>query len=425
MALSKAKIDKSGRILSGNLVVSDEQALEYEEYFDEYRKEHLPLLTATTLEIQSWLVNYSKGYYIAQRLKRKPQIIRKLNRLSVRLTQLQDIGGLRIIVDTNNDVNDLQRFLIEKIESNKDISLVRVTDYRPVGREDTGYRALHIILSVAGYKLELQIRSKIQHYWAEGIERTSVIYGYYLKESEGSNVVISYFKSLSAIFNEIECAREPSAQQKLALDRARDMAKEEIDTSPRRNVLSSYVDEGVIKALVEKESRNKNKDSFNNWILIFDWNTGCFVDWKVISRDPDEAIITYVENEKLYPSIEGFEVVMIGSSDIATVRETHRHYFGIDSYEEVLESLDSSIINLSKRMDLDTGSRQILLCLVMKKYWTKKIAIETLKNHFCKNNLTFEHSLETLIEKGYVLKQGNQGPITLNIAKKNEIEACL
>ncbi|WP_300882793.1 RelA/SpoT domain-containing protein [uncultured Desulfovibrio sp.] len=409
MPVSKSKVDKSGYILSESIKVDEYIYLEFEEYFDEYRKEHLPVLTSTTLEIQDWLSTFSKGYYIAQRLKRKPQIIRKLKRLSVRLTQLQDIGGLRIIVDTNKDVNELLSFLKNKVDQSEHIQIHRITDYREHGR-DTGYRALHVILSVDRYKLELQIRSKIQHYWAESIERTSIVYGYYLKESEGSNIVLDYFQNLAKIFNEIEAGRKPAPAHKIALDKARDSAIKVIESSDKKSILNAHVDEGVIKTLVEKESKNRNQDRFNNWILILDWNTGCFVDWKVISRNPDEAIRAYVETEKLYPNNDGFEVVMIGSSDISTVRETH--------------SLDDSIVSLSKRMDLDTGARDILLCMVGKKYWSKKISIDTLKNHYCRNVLTFEHSLQSLIDKGYIIKH-SQGPVSLNIAKKNEIESCL
>lgn len=423
MPVSKSKVDKSGYILSEAIKVDEYTYLEFEEYFDEYRKEHLPVLTSTTLEIQGWLSNFNKGYYIAQRLKRKPQIIRKLKRLSVRLTQLQDIGGLRIIVDTNKDVNELLSFLKKKVDQSEHIQIHRITDYREHGR-DTGYRALHVILSVNGYKLELQIRSKIQHYWAESIERTSIIYGYYLKESEGSNIVLDYFQNLAKIFNEIEAGRKPSPAHKIALDRARDSAIRVIESSDKKSIFNAHIDEGVIKTLVEKENKNRNQDKFNNWILILDWNTGCFVDWKVISRNPDEAIKAYVETEKFYPNNNGFEVVMIGSSDISTVRETHSHYFGIDTYEDALESFNDSIVSLSKRMDLDTGAHYILLCMVGKKYWSKKISIDTLKNHYCRNVLTFEKSLQSLIDKGYIIKH-SQGPVSLNIAKKNEIESCL
>ncbi|HGH6232230.1 TPA: RelA/SpoT domain-containing protein, partial [Neisseria meningitidis] len=128
----------------------------------------------TTIDIQNILREYIGEYYIAQRLKRKPQIIRKLNRLSVRLTQLQDIGGCRIIVPTNRDVDKIYKFLSSK-KDNLDFLIKKVTDYREKGRDDSGYRALHIIIERENLNFELQIRSRIQHYWAESIEKTSVV----------------------------------------------------------------------------------------------------------------------------------------------------------------------------------------------------------------------------------------------------------
>jgi len=103
MKISNARVDKAGQALAKDIVDDEEEYFELEDVFDEYRKSHLQPLTETTLELQQWLNSYGSSYYIAQRLKRKPQILRKLKRLSVRLTQLQDVGGCRIIVDTNNN----------------------------------------------------------------------------------------------------------------------------------------------------------------------------------------------------------------------------------------------------------------------------------------------------------------------------------
>lgn len=109
--ISRNQVDKAGAILTGSKIVSDEDFIKYEDIFDEYRKEHLPILTKITLNIQSLLTSAGKNFYIAQRLKRKPRIIAKLQRLSTRLSQLQDIGGLRIIVPQNKDVDNIYNFL--------------------------------------------------------------------------------------------------------------------------------------------------------------------------------------------------------------------------------------------------------------------------------------------------------------------------
>lgn len=421
-SMSKASIDKAGRALASP--ESDMDNTEHEHIFDEYRKSHLQPLSETTLELQHWLSAYGSRYYIAHRLKRKPQIIRKLRRLSVRLTQLQDIGGCRIIVEKNRDVDKLLAYLENKVTEQQHLEIARVTDYRQRGRDESGYRALHLILSHTGKKLELQIRSRIQHYWAESIERTSVVYGHYLKEQEGHPLVLSYFKTLSDLLFDIESGQEPETKRKLEIAQTRDAAEQIIQESDSRKVFDSYVNEGIIKTLTEKEKRHGR--GLNNWIIVFDWNQGSFVSWDIVSRDPEVAIQKYVEHEKIFPAEDGFEVVLVGSSEVATVRETHSHYFGLDSDATVLESLDQSIVGFSQRMDIDIGARQILLCLHRKHVWGKKrMSPDTLKNHHCQHVLTFDSSLETLINKGLVHRESQNGAVSLIIQKKADIEEYL
>ncbi len=422
--VSKAKIDKAGLALAGRHNVPNDIS-EFENIFDEYRKSHLQPLSEMTLELQQWLSQYGTKYYIAQRLKRKPQILRKLNRFSVRLTQLQEIGGWRSIVELNSDVERLINFLEDKVAKQGQLKLIKATDYREKGRDDSGYRAVHLILEKSGARLELQVRSRIQHYWAESIERTSVIYGHYLKELEGDPTVVAYFKCLSDLFYEIESGRDPDTPQKLRIARLRDSAESLIQQSDTKMVFNSYVNEGIIKTLIEKE-KHIGGPGLNNWIFVFDWNQGAFVSWDVVARDPDIAIKKYVEHERSFPAEDGFEVVLVGSSEVATVRETHSHYFGIKSDESILESLDESIIGFSHRMDIDVGARQILACMHRKHYWGKKtVEPDTLKNHYCQKVLTFESSLETLIEKGLVHRTNAITGIALDIKRKKDIEVYL
>jgi ppGpp synthetase/RelA/SpoT-type nucleotidyltranferase len=417
MTVSKTKIDRAGSALARDSYRTDEEYIELEDIFDEYRKRHLQPLSETTMELQGWLGDYGRPYYIAQRLKRKPQIVRKLRRLSVRLSQLQDIGGSRIIVPTNEDVDRLAEFIEQRVKEKGHFSIERRSDYRQRGRDRTGYRALHLILKRTDVSLELQLRSRVQHYWSESIERTSVIYGHHLKEEEGDPKVIQYFRSLSDAFFELEAGRQPSPADKLQIDKLRDECQQIIEQSPLGKTFDSFVNEGIIKTLTEKEARAGR--GLNNWIIVFDWNTGSFVNWNIVSRDPAEASMAYVQTEKSYPSNSGFEVVLIGSSEVATVRQTHSHYFGIETYDNILETLDASIVGFKRKIDLDIGARQILLVLSRRRFWGgKTVSRDTLKNHFCQSILTFDSSLDTLIEKSFVHMSSG---ISLNVGKKSEI----
>ncbi|KAA0989272.1 RelA/SpoT domain-containing protein [Dyadobacter aurulentus] len=420
MKLSKTLIDTAGKSLSRDTETDVDKYILHTDAFDEYRKNHLEPLSKTTIELQQWLAQFGKEYFIAQRLKRKPQILRKLRRFSARLSQLQDIGGTRVIVEQNKDVDELVNFLKERFETRTDLKLVKLTDYRGDGREDSGYRAYHLILEREGYRMELQIRSKIQHYWAETIERTSVIYGYHLKELEGDPSVIHYFKRLSDLFYEIEAGRTPSAQLKTKIEELRIRSEEIIQAADEKNVFSSFVNEGVTKDLERKEN-SSGSSGLNYWIFVFNWNIGSFVVWDLITNDPDGAIRKYVEYENKYTSDNGFEVVLVGSSKVSTLRQTHSHYFGLNHADgPILEDLNSSIVGFSNAMDIDVGAREILRTLERRHFWgTKVVSLDTLKNHFCKGVITFDSSLQALTEKRLVLNSGYG--ISLNIKMKGVI----
>jgi ppGpp synthetase/RelA/SpoT-type nucleotidyltranferase len=414
---SRSQIDKAGFVLSDIDREYDETALELDYVFEDYRKQHLEPLTRLTLELQSWLQSYDRQYFVAQRLKRKPQILRKLRRLSVRLTQLQDIGGCRIIVEKNSDVDDLVRFIAIRITESGFAKIVRSTDYRDLGRDDTGYRAYHIMLDLSGYKIELQLRSRIQHYWSESIERTSVIYGFRLKEKEGDPVVVDYFKAFSDALHSIEVDHSLARSSEITLQSKRLLAEAVVSQASNLSALGGHVNSDIVRAMAEREGHNPGQ--LNNWILVFDWNDGNFVSWDVVGRNTDEAIKEYIRYEREFPEEDKYEVVMIGSSDISTVPQTHSHYFGIEHHTQALEGMESSIIGLTMRNTLDVGSRRILLTLKRRKYWGKNtISVATLKNHFCQGIAGFDPSLQKLIAMGLVI--GND-PVSLDVRKANEI----
>lgn len=419
--ISKSLIDKAGRVLSGRSQMDEDSVIGYGEVLDEYRKKHLQPLTEATWEIQSLLDRVGVQYVIAQRLKRKPQIIRKLRRFSVRLSQLQDIGGARVVVDGNSDVQMLLDYMTKEAKIGS-MKISRVTDYRERGRDDSGYRAAHLIFDASGIAIELQVRSKIQHYWAEAIERTSVVYGHYLKELDGDQIVLSYFKYLSDAFYDIEMGYKIEPQKKIRLAKLRGDAEAVIDSVDKKNISSGYVNDGVIKTLCEKE-KALGPNRVNNWIIVFNWNEGNFITWDVVDRDPDNAIRTYVEYEKNFPQEDGFEVVLIGSASVSAIRDTHSHYFGLSYSGDALETLDESIIGFSRRMDIDIGSRDILAVMYRKHYWgNKSVSLDTLKNHYCKENIGFQSSLEALIDKGLIRQRFIGSGFSLNVDKKMEIE---
>lgn len=184
---SKSQIDRFGKWLIRLEGISEDKLLDAEIALDEWRQEFLQ-------------PHEIPNIYIAQRLKRKPQIINKLDRAyPMRLSQMHDIGGCRIIVEENEQIDEA----LERIQSkakNRTFKVLRVADYREKRRKESGYRAVHVIANRSNrsnHEVEIQLRTFSQHLWAEEIERTSIICKESLKEGEGPPEVIDYFHKTS------------------------------------------------------------------------------------------------------------------------------------------------------------------------------------------------------------------------------------
>ena len=98
------------------------------------------------------------------RLKTINTIVEKLRRERTRLAEMQDIAGLRIVSEMT---------LARQDEMVSSILLVypgaRVVDRRQ--EPSYGYRAVHVIPTVDGYPVEIQVRTKLQDLWAQAMEK--------------------------------------------------------------------------------------------------------------------------------------------------------------------------------------------------------------------------------------------------------------
>jgi len=109
---------------------------------------------------------------MAPRVKTLKTTLEKLNRQPElrSLAQIRDLAGLRVVVHgTRADQDDLARQIAELFQD----------DQRPVKHIDrrvdprAGYRAVHLEARRDGILIEIQIRTELQHRWAELSERAA------------------------------------------------------------------------------------------------------------------------------------------------------------------------------------------------------------------------------------------------------------
>lgn len=142
---------------------------------------------------------------VATRLKRLPSVEKKLvKNHGMQLARMQDVGGLRAVVESVSQVRKLQGIYCDGSLAHE---LVSVDDYieRP---KESGYRSLHLIYryknpvaeAYNGLSLELQFRTRLQHAWATAVETIGSFLNQALKSSEGPTEWLDYFKIVSSAF---------------------------------------------------------------------------------------------------------------------------------------------------------------------------------------------------------------------------------
>lgn len=116
----------------------------------------------------------------------------------MRLGGMQDIGGFRIVVNDIEALLNTKKVLSENIPTSFD--LVKIMDYIQEPKE-SGYRSIHFIYkykstddNTDGAKVELQIRTKLQHSWAMAVETAGLITSTPLKSSMGSDDWLTFSK---------------------------------------------------------------------------------------------------------------------------------------------------------------------------------------------------------------------------------------
>jgi putative GTP pyrophosphokinase len=156
MRITKTQIDKLGdRLREGESTADDLRML------DEYRLSFGEPFGRVIQTISERLELEPTG----RPAKTTQSIVEKLQRESIRLTQVQDIAGCRLVVGGAVDQDRVVASILEIFPG------AHVTDRRT--NPSHGYRAAHVIVEISDKTIEIQVRTDLQHLWAEFSEKLS------------------------------------------------------------------------------------------------------------------------------------------------------------------------------------------------------------------------------------------------------------
>lgn len=166
--LSSATVDQLGERLRIALTVEDLRML------DQYRREFGPDYATVVASVRDALGLEASG----RPAKSTTAIVEKLNRGSMRLSQMQDVAGCRVIVaDTL-----VQDGVVGQITT---LFSSTVMDRRQ--QPSHGYRAVHVVVRPRRRPIEIQVRTVLQHLWAEFSEKSADAFGIEVKYGGGNS----------------------------------------------------------------------------------------------------------------------------------------------------------------------------------------------------------------------------------------------
>jgi ppGpp synthetase/RelA/SpoT-type nucleotidyltranferase len=322
-----ARIKRAGEVIASNVKWTAETEAQIREAFEianNWREAHaFPMRSIRCSLSYQMARNGIEGVAVA-RLKRMRAIRRKLSRSNLRLHQMQDLGGCRAIVPTLGDV----RGLVEIMRQCRH-SLRAESDYITKPKSD-GYRCHHLMFDFRGRgdrnifdskRVEVQIRTRLQHAWATAVESLGIFLGEYLKGGIGDPRWLRLLKLMSAEFAIFERCPEPP------------------------DVPSHLARLAEIKALEKELDATKNLDKLSHAVK--------FTDISISPRSkPTYYLITYhhASNEisvesyfapksamASYGSAEFFDnksgkntknVVLVEADKVESLKEAYPNYFG-------------------------------------------------------------------------------------------------
>jgi hypothetical protein len=288
---------------------------------DAWRASHAFPLNTFQISLRRHANAIDKGAIIAQRLKRAPSVISKLRRYdSMSLSRMQDLGGCRAIVSSVSDVFAIQDQFFSARHRHQ---LAGQKDYI-AEPQDSGYRGVHLIykyvsdrsLSFNGRRIELQLRTKVQHAWATAVEIAGVYVRTSLKSSIGPEDWLEFFRYASSLFSFLEGTprlhaglRETEIRERLLEINERISAVEKLENFAEAHRFLT-------------EARRKADSHF---ILILDLDKQA----TFIEAFPGISPATerYAELEKQTIDDDTKDVVLVASESIEGVASAYPNYF--------------------------------------------------------------------------------------------------
>lgn len=246
--ITRTQLDRLGaRLREGSANDADIHAL------DNYRRSFRGAFEAVVSTIASLFGSEATG----RPAKTTSAIVEKLRRQKIRLTQIQDIAGVRLVVGSVAEQDQVVAALRQAF-------LVTHVDDRRV-RPSHGYRAVHVIVVVQDRMVEIQVRTEEQHRWAEVSEKMADVVDPTIKYGGGPEDARRLLDAFGELVVRWEALEQSHRDLLASGEECRALARTIEDTETRKS-LEARADEG--EAIVARDTAEAKQSAEDNFAAL-------------------------------------------------------------------------------------------------------------------------------------------------------------
>jgi len=328
----RSEVNRAGRILCAENPNSTDWLWAYEVLANWRACHGYPINTFQAL-LRKKLKGIDRGAIVAQRLKRAPSVIAKLQRFSsMKLVQMQDIGGLRAVVSSIRRVRRLEDMYRH---SSFNHELISSKDYIANPKTD-GYRSVHLVYRYKsdiaplynGLLLEMQFRSRLQHAWATAVETMGTFLGQALKSGQGEQSWREFFGVASAALTHIEGTSSVPGYEGLS--------KQEVFARVAIAENELHVLRKLQGFSIAAHSITEERGTGSYHLVVLDSAKRSVSIRPYPKTQLEQANVDYARIEERAQQGEQIEAVLVSAGPIEALKKAYPNYF-LDTHEFVAQ----------------------------------------------------------------------------------------